>query len=133
MKRSRESIGFDLTPLIDIIFLLLIFFLVSTVFKKDEQVLGLNLPETQNAEGKTTNEPKKTLTLELSSEKLALNGQEISMENFESELTKTANEAEKKPVDLKVDKNVNYERLVKILDLLKKYKMTDVSLITVSQ
>ena len=35
-KRSRETLSPDLTPLIDVVFLLLIFFMVSTVFKKEE-------------------------------------------------------------------------------------------------
>ena len=38
-KRQRpEEGGINLTPLIDVVFLLLIFFMVSTVFKKDELV-----------------------------------------------------------------------------------------------
>ena len=35
MKR-RESLGLDLTPVIDVIFILLIFFIVTSVFKKEE-------------------------------------------------------------------------------------------------
>ena len=34
MKR-RESLGLDLTPVIDVVFILLIFFIVTSVFKKD--------------------------------------------------------------------------------------------------
>ena len=43
MKR-REALGLDLTPIIDVVFILLIFFIVSSVFKKDELALVLNLP-----------------------------------------------------------------------------------------
>ena len=35
MKR-REPLGLDLTPIIDVVFILLLFFIVSSVFKKDE-------------------------------------------------------------------------------------------------
>ena len=49
-RRSREASAPDLTPLIDVVFLLLIFFLVSTVFKKEELAFLLNLPKTQYGE-----------------------------------------------------------------------------------
>ena len=45
-KRTRR-IRPDMTPLIDCVFLLLVFFLVTSVFKQDESVLKLILPETQ--------------------------------------------------------------------------------------
>jgi biopolymer transport protein ExbD len=45
--RRREPLSPDMTPLIDVVFLLLIFFLVSTSFKKDELALLLNLPTSQ--------------------------------------------------------------------------------------
>jgi len=43
MKR-REHIAPDLTPLIDVVFLILIFFMVSSTFKKEELALLLTLP-----------------------------------------------------------------------------------------
>ena len=44
-RRQRgEEVGVNLTPLIDVVFLLLIFFMVSTTFKKESHI-SLNLPE----------------------------------------------------------------------------------------
>ena len=43
-KRSRGSLGIDITPLIDVVFLLLIFFMVTTTFTWQSQ-LKINLPE----------------------------------------------------------------------------------------
>jgi biopolymer transport protein ExbD len=37
--------GIDLTPIIDVVFLLLIFFLVATTFEQQEKVASLNLAE----------------------------------------------------------------------------------------
>ena len=39
----EEEVGISLTPLIDVVFLLLIFFMVSTTFSKESQ-LNLRLP-----------------------------------------------------------------------------------------
>ncbi|GAB5449947.1 MAG: biopolymer transporter ExbD [Halioglobus sp.] len=43
-RQNREEVGINLTPLIDIVFLLLIFFMVSTTFTKETQ-LSIDLPE----------------------------------------------------------------------------------------
>jgi biopolymer transport protein ExbD len=43
-SRRREDAGVDLTPLIDVVFLLLIFFMVSTTFIRETQ-LKIDLPE----------------------------------------------------------------------------------------
>jgi biopolymer transport protein ExbD len=42
---SRGSLGFNMTPMIDVVFLLIIFFLVSSHMAKQEVELELNLPE----------------------------------------------------------------------------------------
>lgn len=55
-KRQRDSeLTVNLTPLIDVVFLLLIFFMVSTTFTKESH-LSLNLPEATGEE--TTEQPK---------------------------------------------------------------------------
>ena len=55
-KRQTDSeVSVNLTPLIDVVFLLLIFFMVSTTFTKESH-LSLNLPEATGEE--TTDLPK---------------------------------------------------------------------------
>ena len=56
-RQRREDVGVNLTPLIDVVFLLLIFFMVSTTFTRETQ-LSIDLPE---AEGK----PKETSEQEI--------------------------------------------------------------------
>ena len=43
-RRNRDALEINLTPLIDVVFLLLIFFMVSTTFTKETQLL-IELPE----------------------------------------------------------------------------------------
>lgn len=43
-RRNRESLELNITPLIDVVFLLLIFFMVSTTFTRETQLL-IDLPE----------------------------------------------------------------------------------------
>ena len=47
-RKSQDSEGIDISPLIDVVFILLIFFMVSTTFVKDAQ-LELERPSAQSA------------------------------------------------------------------------------------
>lgn len=124
-RQRRESLSMDLTPLIDMVFLLLVFFLVTSTFKKDELALLLRLPK---AEQGTGNEKKvESLTLELSKDQIAVNGKKSTITELPALLEGTAKDT---LVNLRVDGEVNYTRLVKVLDLLQKNKLENVSLIT---
>jgi biopolymer transport protein ExbD len=124
MKR-RESLGLDLTPVIDVVFILLIFFIVSSVFKKDELALILDLPSSHAKEMKID---KNQVFIELSSAKLAIKGIEVSFNSLEDNLK--AIENKNKSVIVRIDKKVEYQRVIKVLDLLQKYNLTNLALVT---
>ncbi|MFK2823580.1 ExbD/TolR family protein [Malaciobacter sp. WC5094] len=124
MKR-REPLGLDLTPIIDVVFILLLFFIVSSVFKKDELALILDLPSSNAKELKVDEEQ---IFIELSSSKLAIKGIEVSFESLEDNLK--AIENKQKAVLVRIDKKVEYQRVVKVLDLLQKHNLTNLALVT---
>jgi len=78
MRKKRESIAPDLTPVIDIVFILLIFFMVTSVFKQEDVILALNLPDFQ-ASAKISND--KSITIELGKKELAIDGKKYSFED----------------------------------------------------
>ncbi|TLP39351.1 ExbD/TolR family protein [Arcobacter arenosus] len=125
MRKKRESITPDLTPLIDVVFILLIFFIVSSVFKKEELALVLDLPSSQ---AQALEIKEKEIFIELSRDKLALFGEEVSLEDFDRQLSKIDNK--KRTIIVRIDKNVEYQRVVKILDNLQKYDLNNLSLVT---
>jgi biopolymer transport protein ExbD len=125
-KRSREAAAPDITPMIDVVFLLLIFFMVSTVFKKDELALLLNLPKTEKGESVQKND--KSIYIELSKSEVAYNGKKLSFETIEESLKTITKKTI--PIDLRIDKDVKYDRVVMLIGKLKKYELTNVSLIT---
>ena len=55
-RHAREEVGINLTPLIDVVFLLLIFFMVSTTFTRETQ-LNIDLPEAQGQPKQAMEEP----------------------------------------------------------------------------
>jgi biopolymer transport protein ExbD len=124
-RTRREQLSMDLTPLIDMVFLLLIFFLVTSVFKKDELALLLQLPKTEQGQG--SEKKVEQLTIELSNDEVAINGKKSSMEDLPATLKNTSKET---LVNLRVDGEVKYQRLVKVLDLLQTNKLENISLIT---
>ena len=124
-RQRREAIAMDLTPLIDMVFLLLVFFLVTSTFKKDELALLLKLPKTEQGAG--SEKKLDQLTIELSNDDVAVDGKKSSMEQLPSTLQGAKKES---LINLRVDGDVKYQRLVKVLDLLQMNKLENINLIT---
>ena len=122
-KRTRR-IRPDMTPLIDCVFLLLVFFLVTSVFKQDESVLKLILPETQSEVKRDTPEG---LYIELSETELAFNGQRGTPDELREKAAMVQNK--KSPVAIKIDKGTTYERIAVVLDILQVQKLYNIQLI----
>lgn len=51
-RRARQEVDINLTPLIDVVFLLLIFFMVSTTFTKETH-LSIDLPEASSSSSRS--------------------------------------------------------------------------------
>jgi len=122
-KRTRR-IRPDMTPLIDCVFLLLVFFLVTSVFKQDESVLKLILPETQS---EVKRDSPEGLYIELSETELAFNGQRGTPDELREKAATVQNK--KSPVAIKIDKGTTYERIAIILDILQVQKLYNIQLI----
>ena len=122
MKR-REHLSPDLTPLIDVVFLILIFFMVSSTFKKEELALLLTLPDAKSA---TQEINKEELNIELSKDEVALKGKKITFEGLDGVLERVKDK--QKPINVRIDKDVTYERVVKLLDLLNKHGLNNLAL-----
>lgn len=125
-RKVREDLAPDLTPLMDVMFLLIIFFIVTTVFKKNESLLSLQLP---TAEGKPKpGETPKNVLLELTKDGFAINSKKSSFDDF---IAYAKNVSDPNvPIDLRIDKNVVYDRVVKVLSILQENQLTNLSLIT---
>jgi biopolymer transport protein ExbD len=122
MKR-REHISPDLTPLIDVVFLILIFFMVSSTFKKEELALMLTLPD---AKSTTVEIEKEDINIELTKDEVALKGKKITFEELDNSFKDVTDKL--KPINVRIDKDVTYERVVKLLDLLNKHGLNNLAL-----
>jgi biopolymer transport protein ExbD len=122
MKR-REHISPDLTPLIDVVFLILIFFMVSSTFKKEELALLLTLPDANSA---TQEIKKEDINIELKKDEVALKGKKITFEELDASFKDVSDKL--KPINVRIDKDVSYQRVVKLLDLLNKHGLNNLAL-----
>jgi len=123
--KKREILTPDITPLIDVVFILLIFFIVSSVFKKDELALVLNLPTSSAQEIELK---EKEIIIEINSEKIAIYGKEVNIEDLDKQMNEI--EDKKRNIIFRIDKDVKYENVVKVLDILQKNQLFNISLIT---
>jgi biopolymer transport protein ExbD len=122
-KRTRR-IKPDMTPLIDCVFLLLVFFLVTSVFKQNESILKLILPETQS---ETRRDVPEGLFIEINETEVALNGEKITVSLLREKVTAVQNK--KAPVAIKIDKKTSYEKVAEILDILQLEKLYNIQLV----
>ena len=66
--------------------------------------------------------------IELNPTKLAIKGIEVSFESLEDNLKAVKNK--ENPIVVRIDKKVEYQRVVKVLDLLQKYNLSNLALVT---
>ena len=123
MRKKRELIAPDLTPVIDIVFILLIFFMVTSVFKKDDVILALSLPDLQ-ASSVMSND--KSITIELNKDDLVIDGKKYS---FESSLSLFSSYKKDVKILIRIDKQVEYSRVMKLFDSLQQNQLNSFSLV----
>lgn len=124
MKR-RDPLGFDLTPLIDVVFILLIFFILTSTFKKNELNLSLTLPSSEYGENLNISEE---LNIELTESKIVFNGKVVDIDMMDKELANVINN--KIAVFCRIDRAVRYDKIINLLDLFKKHRLENLVLVT---
>ena len=117
-KRERIRSNVDMTPMIDIVFQLILFFLVSTTFATLPGI-KLNLPQSHTAEA--TSMKGITITADSSGD-LFFNDKQVSMTGLGEELLTFDTGTTKKeefPVSLEADSEVTNGTIVKIFDVIR--------------
>jgi len=123
-RESEENFVLDMTPLIDVVFLLLIFFMVSTVFVDFKRQMEISLPSSKSA---VLDEVPKPIELEVTVEKqVFLNGEKVRLRDLESVLAKI-DVSKKSAAIIRADKNLPYGDVIKIMGLLQSAKILDIS------
>ena len=123
-REQEENYSLELTPLIDVVFLLLIFFMVSTVFVDFPRRMDITLPTSKAA---SDNEVVKNLEIEITKDKkIYIRGRRATLDQLERSLANLKKPQEVKTI-IRADKDLSYGFVVKVMGLLQAAKVTDIS------
>lgn len=131
-KGMSDDVEVNLTPLIDVVFLLLIFFMVTTTFDKNAQI-EINLPTSQNA---TVATQKKAMEVIIDGKgKFFVDGREVlnsKPETLFRAMTQSLNERGEKnpPLIISADATTNYQAVVTAMDIAGRLGLTNFSMAT---
>ena len=125
-RTSREPSGIDISPLIDMVFILLIFFMVSTTFVKDMD-LDINRPSAQTAQQSST----KAIRVYIDNQgNTYLDGQPVRVWVIQSRLRDMLAAAGNPGVLVVTDSEVPSGRLVEVVDQCRLAGAEDVGVAT---
>ena len=124
MRFLKDQSGGDatvsLTPLVDIIFLLIIFFLVSSTFEKGEQKLAIELPSTRGGQ-KVVDSPESWALLIDQEGRFYWNESELTFEELERRLRRNKARKDKVQILVKADGRVEYSKVASLLGILSEF------------
>lgn len=116
-RRAVAAPGLDLTPMVDVVFLLIIFFMVSTTFITLETGLPVDLPQAQSAQAQPSDLPTVTVTRD---ERVFLAGAEVPIAELAVLLQATLEATGLTTVVLRADEAVPHGFVVEVMDLIKR-------------
>ena len=115
--RKRRAPSIIIVSLVDILTILLIFFVVSTTFKRDQPQVQISLPESKTATTAPAELEHAILTVSENDE-VKLDGQTIAVEDLESAV-RNLSETRRTSLALQADKKASFGIIVKVMDALK--------------
>ena len=133
--KLRQTSGEDeptvnLTPLIDVVFILLIFFMVSTTFQRESEI-KIELPE---ASSEPVEEKEEVLEIVIDIEgHYFIDEQQVvntELETLKTAIRKFLGEQTEIPVVIRADRNTPYESVVRAMDATAQLGLLQMSLAT---
>ncbi|MGX5173897.1 ExbD/TolR family protein [Aliikangiella sp. IMCC44653] len=129
-RKKRGEVAINLTPLIDVVFLLLIFFMVSTTFTRETQI-KLELPKADVE--KLDSEPD---VIEISIDKegrMFVNGKSLvnsDVDTIKRALSPMLNQNKNIPVIISADSNAAYQSVVTAMDAASQLGISNLKMAT---
>jgi biopolymer transport protein ExbD len=111
---SIEEPGINLTPMIDIVFLLLIFFMVGTRFTELEREFKIQLPSVSEAQPLTSLPDEITINVSSDGE-LRVDGIEMTLQELENRLQTAKKHYSDQSVIVRGDANGTYQNVMDVL------------------
>ena len=115
--RKRRAPSIIIVSLVDILTILLIFFVVSTTFKKDQPQVQINLPDSKTATSAPA-EMEHAIVSVSGEDEVKLDARVISVEELEKAVRELP-PTRKSSLALQADKKASFGTIIKVMDALK--------------
>ena len=116
INEAEDTFEINILPMIDVIFSILAFFIISSLFLTRSQGLPVDLPSAQTAE------PEQSVQLNITIEpdgKMFLDRQPIELDNLKAALTQKIQPDSESVVIINADEKVEHGTVVKVMDRLR--------------
>ncbi|MBF0453525.1 MAG: biopolymer transporter ExbD [Magnetococcales bacterium] len=131
--RKKNQVMMDVTPLVDVVFLLLIFFMVTTTFSLDRGI-QLDLPAVDTAENAKADDQSWTVRILVDSRgDYFIQGAKVLPSQLEQTLLDVTQDRDDIIIIVQADKNSSHGSVVFLMDSARKLNLTRFSLITLDK
>lgn len=121
--------AFQLTTMMDVIFLLLFFFITTSVFSQWEYEINISLPTAQS--GKVPDRLPGEIIINITEDgRVSVNQQDLTLDALRKRLDRLARYFPGQPVVLRADKETRYEDLIKVVDTCRQADIWNFSMAT---
>lgn len=117
--RKRRAPSIIIVSLIDILAILLIFFIVTTTFQKNQPQLQINLPESKSAEQAPAEKNQPAVLRIKSADQVTLDEKPVALDSLAQALKSLRAETPDRPIAMQADREAPFGVVVKALDALK--------------
>ena len=131
-SRTPKSAAVSLTSMLDVIFLLLCFFVTVSVYSQWESEISIKLPSAKSAD-EADRLPGEIVANIAKDGSLRVNGSEITLVQLGEKLAKIAKFYPGQAVIIRADKEVSYENLVQVIDVCRGAGVWNFSLATANE
>ncbi len=115
-KEPDSPLTINILPMIDVIFAILAFFIVATLFLSRSEALDVNLPQASTTRVEAATQI--TVTIE-SNGNIALNRQNIQLENLQNSVRQLIKSQNQSVVIINADKQVTHGKVIQVMDRLR--------------
>jgi biopolymer transport protein ExbD len=127
---KTEDLGLDITPLIDVVFLLLIFFMVSTTFERESEV-NITLPE---ASKEITQAKPDAINIAIDAQShIYINDRELvnsQLSTIKQGIYDALGNLEKAPIIISADAQAPHQMVIKVMDAARQLNLVKITFAT---
>jgi biopolymer transport protein ExbD len=128
-KHKKALPSFQMTAMMDVIFLLLCFFITTSVFSQWEYEIDITLPSAQS--GKVPDRLPGEIIINIAKDgRIAINQQDMTLDALKTRLDRLSKYFPGQPVVLRADKETRYDDLIKVIDTCRKADIWNFSMAT---